>query len=135
MSRTKILLIAAISALALSSPSMGATGAIIQPPTCSASSSSGTTTLECFGTVSGLALGRAHVEMTVAYLCVLNQYHSFPSTATVSADLVSEDGNLAFDLVASSNPCGHAEVPVAQSATITVTQNGAVVATLVVPLA
>jgi type 1 fimbria pilin len=116
MFRIKLLLAAAVTALAAGSIAGTATAA----PSCTIDVSGHATSVNCVGVLTGLPPNvSTPVQMTLAYNCV-NAFHSDPMTSTASATVMTDaHGNLSFDLTAAAAPCPVGLAPVPQSATIT----------------
>jgi hypothetical protein len=131
MSRIKLLLVAATAVLALLSLSSTAAAA---PPSCTASPGVPTTSVNCSGTLAGLPPGVTHVQATLAYFCV-NAFHRAPMSSSTGADLVTNaHGNLAFNLGINVPACKVGLVPELGAVTITASQNGVNLLTIVVPV-
>ncbi|MDX6409950.1 MAG: hypothetical protein QOE13_3021 [Gaiellaceae bacterium] len=127
MSRIRLLLVAAIAALALLSLSATAVAA---PPSCVAGVAIPTSSVTCSGTLTGLPPNTAtNVSATLAYACA-NAFHRDPMTAVNSTNLVTDaHGNLVFNLTVTVPACKTGLVPVISGVTIVATQ-----ATLDTPL-
>jgi hypothetical protein len=132
MFRVKILVVAAIAALAVLSLSTAASAAA--PPSCSAGVTIPTSSVTCTGTLTGLPPGVTHVQATLAYFCA-NAFHRDPMSATVGSDLVTDaHGNLVFGLAIAVPPCKVGLAPVVGAVTIVASQNGTDILSIVVPV-